>query len=118
MLKKLFKGSGEKEVDDKKQKEEEERKKKLKKFLRKATFDEFKNPGSYRTIIRVRDIREDNVDLKSTSDVERWINRILFNRFQIMNIHCDSGKEGVKEYIVTYWEVIPPKDWEERMAMS
>lgn len=111
MLKKLFKNNEEKEMDEVFQKEEEERRKKLKRFLRKATFDEYKNPGTYRTIIRVRDIHEDNAEVKGSIDVEKWINRILFNRFQIIDISCQSNKDGIFEYIVTYWEVIPPKDW-------
>lgn len=115
MLKKLFKSNEEIEVDEELQREEEERRKKLKKFLRKATFEEFKNPGTYRTIIRVRDIHEGNIDINSSSDVEKWINRVLYNRFQIMNIHCQSNKDGITEYIITYWEVVPPKDWENRI---
>lgn len=112
MLKKLFKNNEDKEILDEKQREEEERKKRLKKFLRKATFEEFRNPGLYRTIMRVRDIREDNIEIKSSTDVERWLNRVLFNRFQIIDICGKAGKDGITEYIVTYWEVVPPKDWD------
>lgn len=116
MLKSIFKSQDNKEEEnDLIKTQEEERRKKIKKFLRKATLDEMRNPGMYRTLMRVRDIAEDGVKIIDSLDVEKWVNRLVYNRAQIINIYCTKEKNTIKEYVVTYWEVIPPKDWESKI---
>lgn len=116
MLKGIFKTQESKEpVIDEAKIQEEERRKRLKRFLRKATLDEIRTPGIYRTLMRVRDISEDGIQISDSIDVEKWLNRLVYNRAQIINIHCSKDKSTIKDYVVTYWEVIPPKDWESKM---
>lgn len=116
MLKSIFKSQDNKDENDTvKIQQEEERRRKIKKFLRKATLDEMRNPGMYRTLMRVRDIAEDGVKIIDSLDVEKWLNRLVYNRAQIIDIHCIKEKNTIKEYVVTYWEVIPPKDWESKV---
>ncbi|WP_066875199.1 hypothetical protein [Clostridium mediterraneense] len=115
MLTKIFGSKDNKEEIDKDKLAEEERRKKLKRFMRKATLDEIRNPGMYRTLMRVRDIAEDGVQIKNSIDIEKWLNKLVYNRAQIIDIYCNKDKNIIKEYVVTYWEVVPPKDWESKI---
>lgn len=114
-LKSIFKSQESSPVNEEEQLKEEEKRKKLKKFLRKATIDEIRNPGMYKTLMRVRDINEDGVKIIDSLDVEKWINRLIFNRAQIIDIYCSKDKNVIKDYVLTYWEVVAPKDWEARI---
>ncbi|MGL5633520.1 MAG: hypothetical protein ACRDDL_00345 [Sarcina sp.] len=115
MLKSIFKSNDIEQITDEEKLQEEDRRKRLKKFLRKATIEEIRNPGMYKTLMRVRDISEDGVKIEDTLDVEKWLNRLVFNRAQIIDVYCIKEKGTIKEYVVTYWEVVPPKDWENRI---
>ncbi|WP_297518539.1 hypothetical protein [uncultured Clostridium sp.] len=114
MLKSIFKSNDANQVSEETRLQDEERRKRLKKFLRKATIDEIRNPGMYKTLMRVRDITEDGVKIVDSLDVEKWLNRLVFNRSQIIDVYCVKEKNSIKEYVVTYWEVVQPKDWEIR----
>ena len=115
MLKSIFKTQDVNQISEEERLREEDRKKRLKKFLRKATIDEIRNPGMYKTLMRVRDLAEDEVRVTDSLDVEKWINKLVFNRAQIIDVYCVKEKNNIKEYVVTFWEVVPPRDWEARI---
>lgn len=115
MLKSIFKSNDGNQVSEEARLQEEDRRKRLKKFLRKATIDEIRNPGMYKTLMRVRDIAEDSVKIIDSLDIEKWLNKLIFNRAQIIDVYCVKEKNSIKEYVVTYWEVVPPRDWEARV---
>ncbi|MGL4654855.1 MAG: hypothetical protein ACRCWM_03055 [Sarcina sp.] len=115
MLKSIFKSNDGSQISEEARLQEEERRKRLKKFLRKATIDEIRNPGMYKTLMRVRDLTEDGVKIIDSLDVEKWLNKLIFNRAQIIDVYCVKEKNSIKEYVITYWEVVPPKDWEARV---
>ncbi|MGL4760339.1 MAG: hypothetical protein ACRC6T_07550 [Sarcina sp.] len=115
MLKSIFKSNDGSQISEEARIKEEERRKRLKKFLRKATIDEIRNPGMYKTLMRVRDITEDSVKIIDSLDIEKWLNKLVFNRAQIIDVYCVKEKNSIKEYVVTYWEVVAPKDWEARI---
>ncbi|MGL4452959.1 MAG: hypothetical protein ACRCTZ_17510 [Sarcina sp.] len=115
MLKSIFKSNDGNQLNEEARLQEEERRKRLKKFLRKATIDEIRSPGMYKTLMRVRDITEDNIKIVDSLDIEKWLNKLIFNRAQIIDIYCVKEKNSIKEYVITYWEVIPPRDWEARL---
>lgn len=115
MLKSIFKSQDNNDINEEEKFVDDEKRKKLKKFLRKATIDEIRNPGMYKTLMRVRDISEDGVKIIDSLDVEKWLNRLVFNRAQIIDVYCTKEKNVIKEYVLTYWEVIPPRDWEARV---
>ena len=79
-------------------------------FRKKMTpmiIEEYKNPGTYPTKINVMRTGEGTFldSTKTTADAANFINHVVCNRCQVMNIAAKADKHWLDQYIVTYWYI-------------
>lgn len=117
---KLIKKEKEKEEREKEAKEREREKleeelqqKRLEEYIVKAIKEEIMKPGTHDTTIKIRTHGEGLFGVgKSTDKIESWLNSVIKHRGQIINISAKRDQGLIEDYIVTYWDIIIPDDWD------
>ena len=117
---KLIKKEKEKEAREKEEQEREKKKieeeiqkQKLEKYIGKAIKEEILKPGTHDTTIKIRTHGEGLFGVGKTTDkIENWVNSIIKHRGQIINISAKRDQGLIEDYIVTYWDIVVPEDWE------
>lgn len=93
--------------------EKESKEKRLEEYIIASTKEEVIKPGTHNTTIRISTNGEGLFGIdKSVDKIEQWINTFIKHRSQIINISAKRDKGYIDDYIVTYWEVIVPDDWD------
>lgn len=87
--------------------------KRLEEYILKITKEEVIKPGTHNTTIKIATNGEGLLGIDKRADkIEKWINEFIIHRSQIINISAKRDKGYIDDYIVTYWEVVVPKDWD------
>ena len=75
--------------------------------INKMIIEEIRLPGSHKTYFKVDRIGEGLFFgfSKSIEDANKFLNKIIFNQNQIINISARGDDSLLKDYIVTYWEI-------------